>query len=347
MDLLATQQTITTGNETRTEPLEESDLNELFNRDIIFISHSISRGLHRSLSNVINQSRSNNSCIVFLTTFGGDADAAYRIGRCLQHHYENIRVVIPGFCKSAGTLICMAANELGIGDLGELGPLDVQILRKDEVGDRSSGLDITEAMGIITNQVTTSFQNNLLHLRKKTRLSTKIAGDFAVRLATSIIEPLYTQIDPQSLGENQRAIAIAYQYGIRLSNKNKSITEANLLRLITQYPSHGFVIDRGEAKEIFAKVSNMTKMEGRLAECFGVTPMSEPSEKDPFLINGDEFANKLKKGINNERKEHVAVQDSDDHISENANNSTATAENASDGASKENRTSRGVRKKNQ
>ena len=321
-----------------------NDIAELTDKDIIVISHSINRGLHKSLSEVISSSKLHKNCIVYLTTFGGDADAAYRIGRCLQHHYENIRVVIPGFCKSAGTLICMAANELGIGDLGELGPLDVQILRKDEVGDRSSGLDITEAMGIISNQITSAFQNNLLNLRKKTRLSTKIAGDFAVRLATSIIEPLYTQIDPQTLGENQRAIAIAYQYGIRLSNKNKSITEPNLLRLITQYPSHGFVIDRGEAKEIFAKVNNMTKMENTLADLFGEKPMSEPKENAPVLFDGNEIAKKLKKGLDNETKEHAAINEGD-HVPVSAEESNSAIEASKDGASKENRTSRGVRKK--
>ena len=27
--------------------------------------------------------------LLCLATFGGDPDAGYRIGRCLQHHYEN------------------------------------------------------------------------------------------------------------------------------------------------------------------------------------------------------------------------------------------------------------------
>lgn len=230
-------------------------------RDLIAVISPITRDLHMRLSELIRTRKKNKNCTVFLMTFGGDPDAAYRIGRCLLHSYEEVRLVVPWYCKSAGTLVCMAAHQLAISDLGELGPLDVQLLRKDEVGDRSSGLDLVEAMGLISNQITNSFRYNLLSIKNETRLSTKLAGDFAVRIATSIIEPLYSQIDPLRLGENQRATAIALQYGKRLAAKTNSISQDSLLKLITGYPSHGFVIDRGEAKELFNNVCTPTKNE--------------------------------------------------------------------------------------
>lgn len=235
-------------------------------RDIIILKSDINRALHIKLSNLIKTKKKHTNCTIFLITSGGDPDAAYRIGRCLQHSYENVRLVVPWYCKSAGTLVCMAAHELVISDLGELGPLDVQLLRKDEVGDRSSGMDLVEAMGMIANQVTTSFRNNLLSIKNETRLSTKLAGDFAVRLATSIIEPLYSQIDPIRLGENQRATSIALQYGIRLSEKTNSISKESLMRLIAGYPSHGFVIDRKEAKTLFNNVHHPTSYEEEMCD---------------------------------------------------------------------------------
>lgn len=235
-------------------------------RDIIILNSEIKRALHINLTNLIKTKKKHTNCTIFLITPGGDPDAAYRIGRCLQHSYENIRLVVPWYCKSAGTLVCMAAHELVISDLGELGPLDVQLLRRDEVGDCSSGMDLVEAMGMIANQVTTSFRNNLLSIKKETRLSTKLAGDFAVRLATSIIDPLYSQIDPIRLGENQRATSIALQYGIRLSEKTNSISKDSLMRLIAGYPSHGFVIDRKEAKTLFNNVDHPTPHEEKICD---------------------------------------------------------------------------------
>jgi len=43
----------------------------------------------------------------------------------MQDAYSSITAVASGWCKSAGTLLCIAANDLIMCDAGELGPLDV------------------------------------------------------------------------------------------------------------------------------------------------------------------------------------------------------------------------------
>ena len=264
-------------------------------RDFILISHPIDRAIYELVSQVISTQQVNTKCTVYLSTYGGDAHCAFRIGRCLQHHYEHIRVVVPRYCKSAGTLICVAANELGIVNLGELGPLDVQLIKKDEVGDRNSGLDITEAMGIIDSRVFNFFISSLLQIKQQTQLSTKIAGDFAAKLSTSIFNPLYSQIDPVSLGSSQRETAVAWHYGLRLAQKSGSINEQNLLQLISGYPSHFFVIDRAEAKLLFNKVTSMSKAEEAIPELlnWGV-PIAAPQANNCVeLISGENIANTL------------------------------------------------------
>ena len=261
-------------------------------RDLILISHPIDRAIYELASRVICTQQVNRKCTVYLSTYGGDAHSAFRIGRCLQHHYEHIRVVVPRYCKSAGTLICVAANELGIGNLGELGPLDVQLIKRDEVGDRNSGLDITEAMGIIDSRVFNFFISSLLQIKQQTKLSTKIAGDFAAKLSTSIFEPLYSQIDPVSLGSSQRETAVAFHYGLRLAQKSSSISEQNLLQLISGYPSHSFVIDRAEAKMLFNKVTKMSHAEEVIPELlnWGV-PIANPLvNNDVSLVSGESIA---------------------------------------------------------
>ena len=40
---------------------------------------------------------------------------------------------IPRRCKSAGTLLLIGATSLIISDRGELGPLDVQLSKPDEI----------------------------------------------------------------------------------------------------------------------------------------------------------------------------------------------------------------------
>ena len=50
--------------------------------------------------------------MLFLTTYGGDANWAFKIYKALKTTYDNYDVVVCGFCKSAGTLITLGARQL-------------------------------------------------------------------------------------------------------------------------------------------------------------------------------------------------------------------------------------------
>lgn len=236
-------------------------------RDIIIISRGIDRQLHYDLSRAIQKHQRNSRCTLFLTTRGGDPDGGYRIGRCLRHHYEHVRLVIPSYCKSAGTLVAIAADELAIGDFGELGPLDVQVRKHNEMAENSSGLDFSEAMSASLRHVMRAFRTALVDIRRGTRISTRLAGEFATKIAASVATPLYAQIDPHRVGEMQRAIAIAIEYGVRLNDLSKSLKSIDSLTdLVTAYPSHSFVIDRKEAGTLFARVCHPSETEVNIYE---------------------------------------------------------------------------------
>lgn len=230
-------------------------------RDILIISEAISRQLHHDLSLLIAKDQRHRKCTLFLTTRGGDADGGYRIARCLQHHYEHIRLVIPSLCKSAGTLVAIGANEIVIGDLGELGPLDIQVRKASELEERSSGLDIIQALEAAQAHVRQTFHSTLVEIRRGGRLSTKLAGEFAANVAIGVAAPLYSQIDPNRLGEMQRAMRIAQEYGERLNRTSSSLRDGALENLIAGYPSHSFVIDRKEASELFTSVQHTSVAE--------------------------------------------------------------------------------------
>jgi ClpP class serine protease len=89
------------------------------------------------------------NAILILVTEGGDPDAAYRIARCFQEHYELFTCIVPGYCKSAGTLITIGAHELVMTDGGELGPLDIQMSKKDELWESQSGLTVAAALNAL------------------------------------------------------------------------------------------------------------------------------------------------------------------------------------------------------
>lgn len=224
-------------------------------RDFIVVSRSIGRDLHADLTRLLDERTvRKDHCTLVLTTYGGDPHAGYRIARCLRHHYKSIRLVIPSYCKSAGTLIAIAADELAIGDRGELGPLDIQVANPAELQERSSGLDPHQALEITMQHAIEAFRAALVDIRLVTRLSTKLAGEFASKLAAGMVEPLYAQIDPNRLGELQRAMRITHEYGSRLNGYSSNLKNRTLDKLVAGYPSHSFVIDRKEARDLFHRV---------------------------------------------------------------------------------------------
>lgn len=228
------------------------------NTDFLVVSHEINRALHGHITDIYSElgDRRKLNCTIFLTTRGGDPHAGFRIARALQHYYKKgiVRIIVPSFCKSAGTLIVIGANELVIGDQGELGPLDVQVSKHSEILERGSGLDYTQALSVALEHAQKSFSDSLMQMRTRFRFSTKMAGELATQLAQGTVEPLYAQIDPNRIGEMQRAIQIAHEYGQRLNAYSQNLKDGSLKKLVAGYPSHSFVIDRKEAKELFTKV---------------------------------------------------------------------------------------------
>lgn len=239
-------------------------LDELYkahpDRDFLIVSHPIDRALHAKVSAMITARKKDRGVTLFLTTYGGDANAGYRLARALRNHYNHVRVVVPSYCKSAGTLITIAADEIAIGDLGELGPLDVQVWKGSEILERNSGLDITQALQAVTEHAEDLFKRILVSMRGL-GLATKLSSEVAANLAGSIASPLIAQIDPMRVAEMQRAVAVAYAYGQRLDNYSSNLKEGALDRLIAAYPAHGFVIDRKESKELFHRVEKLTEPE--------------------------------------------------------------------------------------
>ena len=222
--------------------------------DVITYAGAISMGGYEMLCDLL-QNKNGQKALLVLATPGGDPHAGFRIARALQHAYEEFALLVPRYCKSAGTLIAIGAAHLYLGDMSELGPLDIQVKKNDELIGRNSGLDIIAALDYLRDQSMKSFHQHCTELVAGAGLSTKAASDIAARLAIGMLEPISGQIDPMRLAEMQRAMDIAYQYGQRLNAKSGNLRSQGLDLLVSGYPSHGFVIDRKEAKSIFIKVS--------------------------------------------------------------------------------------------
>jgi ClpP class serine protease len=65
---------------------------------------------------------------LILETPGGSGEVVEDIVRLLHGKYEELAVIVPGWAKSAGTLLTMAADEILMGPTSALGPIDAQLL---------------------------------------------------------------------------------------------------------------------------------------------------------------------------------------------------------------------------
>lgn len=240
--------------------------------------------------------------LLLLATRGGDPNAGYRIARCLQEAYNTIKstevydpqqqntnpgmfsVFVDGLCKSAGTLICLGADKLIMSGNAQLGPIDTQLIKRDEVGERESGLTPIQAVRFLETQSVIMFKRHFLQLRFSSDLafSTKMSAEVAAELTVRSLAPIYSQIDPIRLAEVDRAVRIAREYGIRLDNKN--LKEDAIDTLLGAYPSHAFVIDRKEAKKLFHNVDEPCKELRELGDICRVLASSRiDGQNEPFV----------------------------------------------------------------
>ena len=146
--------------------------------------------------------------LLVLTTGGGDANAAYLVARTLQRSFEEFDLFVPTICKSAGTLVALGSRLLIIDDVAELGPLDVQLYQKDEIGQRRSGLLLRTAFEGLRHETRDLFEELMLQI--------KISSKIASQISAEVMAPIYAQVSPEALGNDLRDLNVAKEYGLRL-----------------------------------------------------------------------------------------------------------------------------------
>lgn len=188
---------------------------------------------------------------ILVHTPGGHANIAYRMARFFRMNCRRLNVLVPLVAKSAGTILCLSSNSIHMGELAELGPLDVQITDELEKGKRPfSPLDEFKSMDFL-REYATEFLDYFAFSLKERGMSVKQSLHEAIPAVTGMMAPLYAHIDPSKVGSYKRSLAEGEEYARRLlrSARNPNVEDV-VERLVWKYPEHGFVIDRYEAAEI-------------------------------------------------------------------------------------------------
>jgi hypothetical protein len=168
---------------------------------------------------------------LILKSPGGEVEPAYLISKmCNRFKKSKFIIGIPAEAKSAATLLALGGDELHMGAMSELGPIDPQI--NDFPALAFSGA-----------------------LEKITKLADQYPGA-AKMLAEYLIG---SSLDVRALGHYERITESSTQYALRLLKSKATYTEENSVALdklaehfTNHYKDHNFVIDIDEAQTLLS-----------------------------------------------------------------------------------------------
>lgn len=175
-----------------------------------------------------------------LHTGGGDIDAAEKIVTLLRTIVGTgqLRVIVPDFAKSAGTLIALAADKIVMSDSSELGPIDPQFLKKDGDGNAR-------------------WLSVLSYLKAYENLCAKLRAwpeDVPARIMLSKLDPT-TVVQFEAISKRARTLAEEHLNRWMFQQKKGTYTKiASDLMDTNLWPAHGQLISWEDAKQMELEV---------------------------------------------------------------------------------------------
>jgi hypothetical protein len=288
--------------------------------DVFAYCGTITRSNVLHVMEEIKKNISRKRLLLVLTTYGGDPHAGFKIARYIQDHYDQFTLLVGGFCKSAGTLFAIAANELVFAPFGELGPLDIQMAKPDHF-QFDSGLVIGESLDTLERRACETLKKMFEEVMSEQHglISINSALHAASELTKAVYAPIMARIDPEEIGARQRALRITLDYGTRLALKSQSVKTNALRMLAEKYSSHAFVIDLQEAASLFRSTRAASSEEMDLIYALGASSRIEIGNAAPtftVLSKAPEFNIK---GSNTGVREHGKAKRSGDSATDGRN----------------------------
>jgi ClpP class serine protease len=105
-----------------------------------------------AVESAIDEIRSLTDCknlFLLINSPGGSMISSYKVARALRSVFSNIRVFVPHIAASGGTLIALTGNEIVMGIMSHLSPLDPQTELKS--GKLVSSRSVIEAHAFVTD----------------------------------------------------------------------------------------------------------------------------------------------------------------------------------------------------
>lgn len=180
---------------------------------------------------------------LFLYTSGGDMLAPIRIVKLIRNHCDNFEILVPYKAHSAGTLICMGADNIIMGKLGELTPVDPTT---DHPFNPQNPSNPQQRLPVSVEDL----NSYLLFAKEKA----EVKADQMIDSYKLLVEKLH----PLSIGNAYRAYRMAKMVSERLlwlhMDKNDEKIKKIVKEMTGDITIHAYPIDRDEAAELGLKI---------------------------------------------------------------------------------------------
>ncbi|MCY4496869.1 MAG: hypothetical protein OXC14_06235 [Rhodospirillaceae bacterium] len=178
---------------------------------------------------LLHRAPANHDVDLLLHTRGGSVDAAEKLMGMLRRHVgpRQLRVIVPDFAKSAGTLMVLGADSVLMSDMSELGPIDPQI------GLRGDWLAVQNYLDAFTTHAQT--------------LETS-PDNVAAQIMLKKLDPATRELCEAAVNRARQAAETLLKRGMFHGSGNRSLTVSELLDT-TRWRSHGQMISWEDARD--------------------------------------------------------------------------------------------------
>ncbi len=201
---------------------------------------------------------------VILETPGGDGVVAREMVEILHERFKSVAFIIPGWAKSAGTIMAMGGHEILMGPTSALGPIDAQLTFE---GKQFSADALLEGMKALQSEVMAAGRLNpafipmlqrispgdLEHARNAMSFARETVSEWLCRYKFSDWTTHRTNAPGTPVTDGERK-ARADEIAAQLSNHSKWKTHARSLRLSDLSAMRLEVVDYGRVPELLQPI---------------------------------------------------------------------------------------------
>lgn len=222
---------------------------------------------------------------LFLYTTGGVLMAPVRLVHLFREYCDVFKVLIPHRALSAGSLLCLGADEIVMGRLAELSPVDPSTANAFNPQDP---LNPPRRIPISVEDV-----------RAYHELAKEQAGLRSEDKMLEVFRALTSQINPIALGNVHRVYSeirslVESLLGIHMTSEEDKLKIPEIVKTLTEQYTHDYPICRTEAEKLGLKVKRPNEdLELLMMKLFGDyegdLKLQEPFNPDALLVDRETY----------------------------------------------------------